>query len=306
VLRGSRGGDGPGQGEALFVWGLWAAVTLAVLVTYARLDPVELYHVSGNGLGGGASRALVLANFPVSLVAIGLVLVAAAALPRTAWWVGVPTIALSAVTAWPGVVDQDDLDARWVNALPALGVVLALGLTLAAAKRGGVACAPRLPGDTVRLVAAAIVLAGSLPWLAADAGFSLPGDAFLGEEVPAGEALAAVHIGHHHGLDGALLVFTGLALSRVRPAGRRLAIACRSYVAVMLAYGGVNALQDFWLEQLVKRGWLGWRIPGALEPGLRWIWLVILALALCAGAALGAEARRGAAGSAAGPATSGA
>jgi len=106
------------QGEALLTWALWLLVLVAIVVTYARLDPADLYHVSREGLAGGLSRALVVANFPLSLVAIALVLVAVDVLPRRAWLVGGPAIALCAVTAWPGVVDQADLDARPVNALP--------------------------------------------------------------------------------------------------------------------------------------------------------------------------------------------
>src|SRR5205085_2621557 len=80
-----------------------------------RLDPAQLYHVSRHGLDGGLSRVLVALNFPIALVAIALVLVALDALPGRAWWVGGPAIALCAVTGWPGVVDQADLDARVVN-----------------------------------------------------------------------------------------------------------------------------------------------------------------------------------------------
>ena len=45
----------------------------------------------------------------------------------------------------------------------------------------------------------------------------------------------------------------------------------------MLAYGGVNFVQDAWNEQLVKRGWTDARIPSALLPGLKPVWLVVLA-----------------------------
>jgi len=41
----------------------------------------------------------------------------------------------------------------------------------------------------------------------------------------------------------------------------------------------VNAAQDFWLEQVVKRGWVDWEIPSALRPSGSWIWLVIAGLA---------------------------
>jgi hypothetical protein len=55
-----------------------------------------------------------------------------------------------------------------------------------------------------------------------------------------------------------------------------------SYLGTMLAYGAVNLVQDFWQEQVVKRGWTDTRIPSALVPGIRPIWLVVLALAVLA------------------------
>ena len=108
-----------------------------MLITYSRVDPAETYHVSHEGLAGGLSRRLTLVNFPIALVAIALVLVAMAVLPTAAWWAAGPAIALCATIPW--FVDQDDLDARWANAIPALGVVLALALTAAAARRAGAA-----------------------------------------------------------------------------------------------------------------------------------------------------------------------
>ncbi len=78
------------QGEALLTWALWLLVLVVIVITYARLDPADLYHVSGEGLAAGLSRALVVANFPLSLVAIALVLVAVDVLPRRAWLVGGP------------------------------------------------------------------------------------------------------------------------------------------------------------------------------------------------------------------------
>ncbi len=267
----------PGQGEALLVWGLWALLVVAVLVTYSRLDPALLYHTTGEGLGGGLSRVVVLLSFPISLVAVALTLLSVAALSGNAWWIAGPAIALCAVTAVPGVVRQEHLDARWVNALPAVGVALALGLTAAAALRAGISLAPPLPGDRLRIALGAVVVLLSLPWLSAELGFHLPSDLFLGEEVPAGETLAAVHLGHHHGLDGALLVASALLLSRRRLTGRSGAVYL-AYVALAFGYGAVNFAQDLWQEQLVKRGWVEWSIPTALEPGLRPVWLAILAL----------------------------
>jgi hypothetical protein len=50
-------------------------------------------------------------------------------------------------------------------------------------------------------------------------------------------------------------------------------------------------VQDAWNEQLVKRGTLDWKIPGAILPSLSWIWLVILVLAALTALALRAESR---------------
>lgn len=276
-----------GQGEALATWAIWGAITLVVLVTYSRVDPAELYNVSRDGLAGGLSRSVTLVNFPIALVAIALVLVAVPLLPRAAWWAAGPAIALCATLPW--VVDQDDLDARWVNAIPALGVVVAGALTAAAVIRAGASLAPRRPGDPARVIAAAVVLLLSLPWASAELGFHLPGDVFMGEEPGReedGRVLAAVHLGHHHGTDGALLFLTALLLSRARVPERRPRLALTAYLGAMLAYGAVNFVQDLWHEQVVKRGWTDASIPSALVPGMRPVWLVIIALAAFATVAL--------------------
>lgn len=283
------------QGEAALTWATWGLVLLAVVATYARLDPAELYHTSTDGIAGGLSRAVVLLDFPISLVAIAIVLVAVGALGPRAWWVAAPAIALCAVTAWPGVVDQDDLDARPINALPAIGVALALGLTVAAARSQGLAFAPRRRLDPLRVVIAVVVLVISIPWLAAEVGFYLPEGLWIMERAGReadGTLIAAVHLGHHHGNDGTLIVLSALLLSRPRPESPRLAAALRLYVGLAFAYGAVNMTQDYWNEQLVKRGWLDWRIPSALEPSLAWIWLVILVLAALTAVALRRETER--------------
>ena len=131
--------------------------------------------ISPAGSGGRSS----LLNYPLALGAIALAAVAGG--PRLLVWAA---IALCAVTARPGVVDQDDLDARWINALPALGVALALALTVAAVRRDGVAFARRARGDRLRLVLGVALLLLALPWLAAETGFYFPGDVFMGEEIP--------------------------------------------------------------------------------------------------------------------------
>jgi perosamine synthetase len=273
------------QGEALAVWGLVAADVLAILVVYSVLGTDELYNVSGEGLEGGLSRALVQLSFPsVAGVAIALSLLALDALPRRAWLVGAPALALLAVFALPGVVDTGDLDARPVNAVPALGVGLALGLTVAAARRAGAGFAPRRSGDGWRLVAAIVVLVASLPWLTAELGFHLPGGIFLTDELyaePGEQPTAAVHLGHHHGLMGALLVLSALLLSRPRLASGALRRVYAVLVSLMLVYGGVNLAQDLWHEQLVKRDWTSWDLPSALVPRAAPIW-ALMALATAA------------------------
>ena len=273
----------PGQGEALALWGLWGVTTIAVVVTYARIDPAELYNVSRDGIDGGLSRALVHVNYPIALVAIALVLAAMGALPRGAWWAAGPAIA--ACATMPLFVDQSDLDARWVNVVPAAGVAVALGLTAAAARRAGISFQARLPGDPVRLVVACVVLVFSLPWLSALLGFHLPGDVFMGDELfrqKDGTLEAAVHLGAHHGLYGSLLLLTALAVSRVLPAGRRLRGGLLACTAGLAGYGTINFAQDFWVEQLWKRGWVDWKMPSALLPGFNPITLVTVALAAVA------------------------
>ncbi|HEX4745934.1 MAG TPA: hypothetical protein VFU99_03530 [Gaiellaceae bacterium] len=277
----------PGQGEALAAWGIWAVVTAVVLVTYSWVAPAETYNVSRDGIVGGLSRALTFVNFPTALVAIVLALIAMAVLPPVAWWIAAPAIALC--TTIPLFNEQAHLDAHWGNAIPAAGVLLALGLTVAATRRAGSALAPPRPWDRWRLVAAVTIALVSLPWITAELGFHLPGDVFMGEELGRekdGTVIAAVHLGHHHGTDGAVLVLTALLLSRVLVEPGRMRIVVFAAIGSLLAYGGVNFVQDAWNEQLYKRGWTDVSIPSAILPGLRPIWIVVVALAVLATALL--------------------
>lgn len=273
----------PGQGEALAVWAVWGVTTIVALVTYSWVDPAELYNVSRDGFAGGLSRALVHLNWPIALAAIPLVLVAMGALPRVCWWLAAPALALCATL--PFVVDQSDLDARWVNVVPAAGVAIALGLTVAATGRAGGSFERRLPGDVVRIGTAAGVGLLSLPWMAAALGFHLPTNVFAGDELlerDDGRLEAAVHLGEHHGFHGALLLLTALALSRARPAAARLDAWLVIATAALAGYGGTNFVEDLWHEQVVKRDWVEWKIPSALVPGAEPMTLVTVALAAIA------------------------
>ena len=264
------------------MWALFAADVLAVLVVYSLVDPSRLHNVSHGGLAGGLSRAFVHLGFPVAIVAVALILLALAGLPSRAWWVGGPALALCWFVAWPDVVDQDDLDAKLVNIVPALGVVLALGLTIAAARTSGAAFSPWRRGDRIRVAVGGVALLVSLPWLAAELGAHFPPWLFLTDEPyrePGERVTAAVHLGHHHGLAGTLFFLAALVLSRPVVRGSRLHLAYGFLVSLLLVYGATNLVQDFWHEQVVKREWTDWDIPGALEPRLHLIWLLMLGVA---------------------------
>jgi len=282
-------GRRPGLLEAIGVWCLFALVALAILITYSRLPPASLYHTSGGGLEGGASRALVFAGFPVALVAVPLAWISVARL-RT--WLAVATgllcTVLCATVGLPGVIDQADLDARPVNALAGAGALLALGLTAAALRRGGIGASARFQrSDWLRIAVATVLVFAALPWVWAELGYyvndaPVVGDPFIAEQIKpslGGEpSLHAVHLGHHHGLDGILLALAGLFLSRVpgRMPRRGEGTALGVYVALLLTYGLANALQDGWNEQLVKRGTYDSKLPSVIRPDLSAAWLGIL------------------------------
>ena len=256
------------------LWGLFAAFGVAVLVTYWRLPPEELYNVSEHGPALGAGRLLVFLNYPVSLAAIAIAWLAAERVgERWAMWAaGIATV-LCAVTAWPGVVDQNDLDAKPANAVPAVGVAVALLLSLRAPwERVG-----RLPLDAVRIAIGVVVWLFASVWIAAALGFYFLGDFFLGEELRRGgdgQLHPAVHLGQHEGLDAALLITSALVLTRYRP---RFAVLW--LLGLAFAYGVAVEWRDFWFEQIVKRGWTSWAPPQVLTPRLSFAWGALLVLA---------------------------
>jgi len=189
------------------VWGMFAAVVVAIVVTYSRHAPEDLYNVTGRGfVDGGLSRALVYVNFPIGIAAMAML-----------------------VVALPWVAAELGLDFTHV---PVLGQIF----------------------QTHELR-------------------YQPGPYFLHP---------AVHYGDHHGLEGTLLVITGLLLSRLLGAVRstRLHAASGFFCALLIAYGLGNIANDFWLEQVVKRGWTRHFLPDVLEPKVNWGWLAILVGAL--------------------------
>lgn len=276
--------------ELIAAWLLYAVTTTAVFITYARLPAHQLYNVTGSGLTGGASRALVFINFPTALAAIAIVAVVFERLPHWAWrGAAIASVGLCATIFWPGVVNQSDLDARPVNAISAVGVALALALTLAAR---GADWRRALRGDRLRVGIGLVLVLLSPPWIAAELGFFLNRVPLLGRIFLSGQrrpeqpgltaAEPAVHHGDHHGLNGVLLVLTALLLSRLLPSiGRTgLRLATAAYLALLLAYGLGNIANDFWAEQVVKRNWTTWLVPSVLEPHLGWGWATLIVAAL--------------------------
>jgi hypothetical protein len=273
--------------EVALVWGLFAVVTIEVLVTYSRIPSRELYHVSGSGVEGGLSRALVFVNFPVALVALAVLGLIYTRLPGRSYRVlAILAAVLCAAVFWPGIVSQADLDARPVNGVAAIGVLLALVLTGVVASKGGLSRSSWHRADWVRAALAIVLLVAALPWLAADLGLYSNGVPLLGRVFQSGQFLPerpglpkfapAVHRGHHHGMDGFLLVWTALLLSR--RVARRAALA--AYLSLMFCYGAANFANDFWIEQVVKRGWTSWEIPSVTEPRLSIAWSLIVIAAV--------------------------
>lgn len=274
------------------MWILFGLVAVAMWITYSRLPAEDFYNVSGEGLGAGAGRVLVFLNYSTALVGIAVLAVVADRLRGHLAILAVVGALLCAVVFWPGVVEQSDLDAKPVNALPALGVLVAVVLTVIALARGGVGASRPIGGgwDVVRLVLAVALVLASIPWIFAELGLyvgDVPGlgSLFMSDEILAEAGhpgLRAVHLGHHHGFDGALLALSALLLSRVvaqvRP--KLLQNLFGFFVALMLVYGLANALQDFWLEQIVKRGTTSHAIPTLTTPKVSWAWAAIVGTAL--------------------------
>jgi len=260
---------GSGRRVVLAVWLLVAVDLVLVLVTYARLPPRDLYNVSGTGLVGGLSRALVETNYPAALIAVA-VLLAVGPRPRwLAWTAGV----LCLVVVVPGVVDMETLDAKWVNALPAIGVLLAFVLSLRTR-------IPRArPAGPARIALGVAVTLICVCWITAALGFYLDGVPLLGWIFQTGRTITspppphpAVHHGIHHGWQGLLLILTGLLLTRL-PLNRRVT----PFFALLIAYGFGDILNDGSTEQIVERGWASSPFPDVLRPALNWGWAAVLA-----------------------------
>jgi hypothetical protein len=263
-------------------WEVWEVLALlvldgvAVVATYSRFPASELYNVHHTGtITAGFGRELVALNFPFALVAAAVVGLTWPRLHGRLRVAGVAAIALCAVVYF--AVDQSDLDAKALNAAPALGVALAFALALGV----GVSSVPRLVrGDKLRIAIAGLLVFFCAPLIAAELGFFLDGVPFLGWFFETGRLASqpgvpglhhAVHHGQHHGWEATMVALSALAISRL-PRPRVL----DAYLALMLAYGVGNLANDDWLEQVVKRGWTTQELPSVLTPAANWGWAAVL------------------------------
>jgi hypothetical protein len=282
-----------GLRDVYVVWLLFFLAATAVFVTYWRLPPSVLWKVHNSGFIGGAGRAFVFLSFSAAVAAVGILPIVVDRLEdRRADLLGLSALILCATVALPGVQTESHLDPKWSNLPAVLGVALAFLLTVWASRNGRREF-PRTSarGDAARLVVGGLSLFFAAPYIAAELGFFLDGVPVLGSifitgairpEPGAGYSHAAVHHGHHHGLDGFLLVATALLLSRLvgsirRPVLRTLTVV---YLALLLVYGLTNQVQDLWTEQIVKRGWTNWEIPNVLHPSLSAAWAAMIACGL--------------------------
>jgi hypothetical protein len=282
-----------GLRDVYVVWLLFFLAATAVFVTYWRLPPSVLWKVHNSGFIGGAGRAFVFLSFSAAVAAVGILPIVVDRLEdRRADLLGLSALILCATVALPGVQTESHLDPKWSNLPAVLGVALAFLLTVWASRNGRREF-PRTSarGDAARLVVGGLSLFFAAPYIAAELGFFLDGVPVLGSifitgairpEPGAGYSHAAVHHGHHHGLDGFLLVATALLLSRLVGSIRRpvLRTLTAVYLALLLVYGLTNQVQDLWTEQFVKRGWTNWEIPNVLHPSLSAAWAAMIACGL--------------------------
>ena len=282
-----------GLREIWVVWTLFFLTAVAVFETYWRLPPRVLWKVHNTGFIGGAGRSLVFLSFSAALAAVAVLLIVVDRLDdRRADLTGMAAFVLCATVAYPGVQTESHLDPKWANVPAVVGVALAFLMTVWASRAGRREFSrASWRGDLARLAIGGMSLFFAAPYIAAELGFFLDGVPVLGSifitgairpEPGAGYSHAAVHHGHHHGMDGFLLTVTALLLSRLiggirRPILRTLAAV---YLALMLVYGLTNQVQDLWTEQIVKRGWTNWDIPNVLHPSASAAWAAMVACAL--------------------------
>jgi hypothetical protein len=281
----------PRLNEVWVVWLLFGITAVFVFITYWRLPPAVLWKTANTGFVGGAGRAFVFLSFSAAVAAVATLPIVTDRLgDRRAYFLGPVAFVLCATVAYPGVQTESHLDPKWSNTFAVVGVGMAVALAFWAALSGrSEPLHTSRWGDRARLVAGGLSLFLAAPYIAAELGFFLDGVPVLGsifitgairQEPGAGYSHAAVHHGHHHGMDGFLLTMTALLLSRQVGGIRQPVLRALTafFLSLMLVYGATNQVQDLWTEQIVKRGWTSWDIPNVLHPTASAAWAAMVAV----------------------------
>lgn len=279
--------------EIVALWLLFAGVCVEVLVAYTKTKPGELIGVPRTGLSVAVTDAIGFLAFPTGLIAVGVAIAIGNRLRgATAWIAAACAVAVAVAFIAPGIAESEEVEVvlNFPRVVAAVGVITLMALTFHAATADGIArFSPSRRGDFVRVAIAGTIVFGALPWFAADLTLSLdrvPGlsrvfltDVLRSEPGRAG-LNPAVHDGHHHGMDGALLALAAIAFSRLIGGLRRWRrVALAAVAGFLFAYGSANALQDFWLEQVVKRGASNFLFPKMMAPSLGVPFMLIVAAA---------------------------
>ncbi len=272
----------PGLGEVISVWAAYTAIAVAISLTERRRQAI-------NGPWEAAgSPVLAFTAHPWSLAAVPQATIAWARLPVEM------RAAASTRAAIAGIVGGSLVASRRPPGRPRLAVESGgVAIVVAAATMTGEAiwqagcrsAAAPAPGDRLRLGLAQTLVLSSVPWILADLGLysgDFPGlrRLFLSRETPISPGEVAVHLGHHHGMDGTLLALTALALSRPLHSMRhdRVRAGLSLSLSMLLVYGLSRTVEDFWNEQVVKRGRAHRKPPIIVRQGRpegRWAWVAL-------------------------------
>lgn len=273
--------------EIAVVWAIVVAVAGAALVTHWRLPAGATYHFADTGPGGGLSRVVSYLAYPVTLIAIAVAGLAALAPGASRRLRAMAAVAVALCASAPFVVSQSDLTARWGDAAPVAGVVLAAAVGAAAPRTRGAGRSATTRSDRVRVVLSVVLALCAVPWIAAALGLYISDAPLIGSFVrarqptPGHPLLPTIHRGLHDGLFGCQLAVSALLLSRAarRIDSGRVRTALSLYLGLMLVYGLAIAAADAWDEQLVKRGVTAVKLPDVLNPSLSLAWLCVLVAA---------------------------
>lgn len=281
-----------GIAEVIAVWGMLGVDAIAIYRLYARPATPPGMPRRPAGPLGGVRQLLVFCRHPASPIAVAMLPITLQRLStRDRLPVAVGSMLVSGAIG-PRVVRaaRDVAPVGFADAIASACVGGSLTMALGAVWRGGVRPIRPWTGDGAaggsdrfRLALGTGLVLHGLPWILADAGVyvgdvPLLGRLFLSRDVPSGGRGPAVHLGHHHGLDGTLVALAALALSRTLPDVRppRVRAALSAYLAMLLVYGTMRAVEDGWHEQVVKRGWTRRRLPAVVagrRPVRPWLWV---------------------------------